>query len=373
MLYFTYHDATHPILTSTSTRFHGLISKQINMKNTSVAYSFNNTFLSSTKAFPSKAEGIAWCIAFALEAVLIVLGNLLTIILFAVNKNLRKKSLLLVINMAFANLLFGSVFLPLHIYVLGGYHQLWTAMLTTRLNMFSNITKTLFAQVTVISAGLMSCERFYAVYWPLKHRTLSTQEYRRVIFVSWTLGALVCTIFQLQDVSLTSKQFALTLMSYFLVLSLIVCGCNIGIWRELQHRNIAFQQQSRAPQNQRLTKTLSFVAIFGLMSTLPLVVVHFLISFYDLSINWSLLQTVRLSCFSNGFLNPVVYALRIPEFRQALSLGCFKRQAAVNRGDHGSRNNRVADLVSKTELRAPRIDPCELQRACKREIFDTKL
>ena len=47
---------------------------------------------------PSKFEGIAWCIAFLLEAVYIVLGNFLTLVLFAVNKRIRKRSLFLVIN-----------------------------------------------------------------------------------------------------------------------------------------------------------------------------------------------------------------------------------------------------------------------------------
>lgn len=51
-----------------------------------------------------RAEGIAACGAFMLEAVLIVSGNLLTIVLFALEKTLRKKSLFLVVNMAFAQI-----------------------------------------------------------------------------------------------------------------------------------------------------------------------------------------------------------------------------------------------------------------------------
>ena len=77
---------------------------------------------------PSKAEGIVWCSVFALASIFIVVGNLLTIVLFAVNKKLRKKSLFLVINMAFADLLLGAVSMPLHIYIVLGInlYQLWT-------------------------------------------------------------------------------------------------------------------------------------------------------------------------------------------------------------------------------------------------------
>lgn len=76
------------------------------MKNTSETNLSNEKF-SMNPDFPSKLEGITWCIAFVLEAILIVVGNLLTVALFAVDKKLRKKSLFLVINMAFADLLFG--------------------------------------------------------------------------------------------------------------------------------------------------------------------------------------------------------------------------------------------------------------------------
>ena len=58
---------------------------------------------------PSKTESIIWCSLFALEAVFVVVGNLLTIILFTANKKLRKESLFLVINIAVADLMLGVV------------------------------------------------------------------------------------------------------------------------------------------------------------------------------------------------------------------------------------------------------------------------
>ena len=58
----------------------------------------------------SSAQVIAWSCTLATEAVVIVVGNLLIIILFALNKKLRsKKSLYLVLNMAFADLFLGGV------------------------------------------------------------------------------------------------------------------------------------------------------------------------------------------------------------------------------------------------------------------------
>ena len=70
--------------------------------------------------FSFRTEGIALCSAFVIEAVLIVLGNLLTIVLFALKKRLRKKSLFLVVNMAFADVMLGAVSLPFFVFLVVG-------------------------------------------------------------------------------------------------------------------------------------------------------------------------------------------------------------------------------------------------------------
>lgn len=72
-------------------------------------------------------EGVTLCSAFMLTFVLVVAGNLITIILFAKNKNIRKKNLFLPINMALADLFLGAVGLPIYIYDVGFYFQLWTS------------------------------------------------------------------------------------------------------------------------------------------------------------------------------------------------------------------------------------------------------
>ena len=98
------------------------------MNNTSVANISEDYRSGISMKVPSKAEDIVWCSVFTLESVFTVVGNLLTIVLFAVDKTLRKKSLFLVINMAFADLLLGAVSMPLYIYIVLGIdlYQLWT-------------------------------------------------------------------------------------------------------------------------------------------------------------------------------------------------------------------------------------------------------
>ena len=95
------------------------------MNSTVAANTSSDNATDSSRMVPSKAEGIALCTAFILSFVFIIVGKLLTIVLFAVNKRLRKRSLFLVINMAFADLMLGTVSLPIYIYTVGTSFQLW--------------------------------------------------------------------------------------------------------------------------------------------------------------------------------------------------------------------------------------------------------
>ena len=141
------------------------------MENNSVTRSSTKTSTSPTMTeTPSKAQGKAMVTAFMFESGLIVMGNVLTLFLFAREKKLRRKSLFLVMNMALAYVMLGAVSLPLLVYFSAGpYYQLWTAKPNIPMSYSFYFLDTTFSQSSLISAVFISCERFYAVYWPLKH------------------------------------------------------------------------------------------------------------------------------------------------------------------------------------------------------------
>ena len=134
-------------------------------------------------------------------------------------------------------------------------------------------------------------------------------------------------------------------MSFPLSFLFIVCACNIGIWRKVRKRNIALQQQNRAAsQNQLLTKTLLFVSAISVLSWLPLVINN-LVIVLDIPMLPLCSQIITILNFSNSFLNPFVYALRISEFRQTLILCCSRRQAVINRPRIERKDNMAAVLT----------------------------
>ena len=65
--------------------------------------------------------------------------------------------------------------------------------------------------------------------------------------------------------------------------------------------------------------------------------------------------------YSNSLVNPILYALRIPEFRKALALCCFRRKAATDGGGNERRDDRKATSTAVTRLRTLRTDASLVQ------------
>ena len=311
--------------------------------NVSTGTSANNTSSSYTPySVPSRVEGITVSVFFLLEAVLIITGNFLTIGLFATERKLQKKSLFLVVNMAFTDLISGAVSLPLYVYVsIGPSYRLWKTSYKT-LEIVWDVTDTTLSQASLISAVFIAFERFYAIYWPLKHRTLSTKAYYITIVIIWTLALLVSAVFNLVKYLISDKAAIYAWMSFPLLFLFIVCGCNIGIYRTFHKRKVSSQQGNRVSQTQRLTATLLLVSTTSLMSWLPLVTANYL--FYVQNITTPkrclIYDIINILNYSNCFLNSVVYSLRILEFRQALVFCLTRRRTVINKEEPEAIDNR---------------------------------
>ena len=224
--------------------------------------SLNNS-LSAMDEMLSEAQVIAWSSALASETVVIFLGNSVhTIVLFIFNKKLQnKKSLYLVMNMAFADLVLGGTSLPLFVYLVTATHsRLYFSEFPT----FLQIVFTVSSMASFTTDALISAERFYAVFWPLKHRTLSTREYKLVILMAWTLDILFSTVYILLFRLSLRAIFAFATL-YGLLLIVTICGLNIVIWRKIQQKSVPCYQ-NRHMQIQRLTKALSLVSVGTLSS-----------------------------------------------------------------------------------------------------------
>ena len=313
---------------------------------------FENETWASMGSAISKAEGIGFCVCFALILISIVLGNLLTIILFAAKKRLRKKSLFLVVNMAFADLMLGAVSLPIYIYLLGKEHHLWKTQWSTSSERFYRFFDDLFMQASLISAAMISGERFYATYHPFKHRTLSQRAYRTLICLTWILASIVSAILFALFVTTSQRGFVYFWLPYTVIMTCSICGWNIAVWRKVQRGYTASKQPNRVNQSKRLTKTLLLVSFIALLSWLPLIAMNAVIFVRPSLVSGRFYYLANMLNFSNSFVNPLLYALRIPDFKDALFLYCYRKKQTLNSSTSELEKYKRPNIVSATESRA---------------------
>lgn len=329
------------------------ILKAINFKSLSQAKMENVSadWLRSAMDSASKEEGIAFCCAFVLEAALVVVTNTIVVVLFVVERKLRKKGFVLVINMAVADLMVGAVSLPLYVYLMVGIaYQLWPVESLKPLKLLYISWEGIFSRASTISAAFISCERCYAVYWPLKHRTLSMRPYRILIFVVWSFSIIIdFSAIQTWNYLKFSKLIV-KYNSYRIIFSsitaAIVCGCNIGIFAKFRQASKENIVKRRAMQTKRLTKTLLFVSTIHVFSWLSVIVVRYLFRhIVFLRVFYLVFNTIFIIHYSGSFINPVVYALRIPEFKQALASCCLRSQDMMKIESWGRKENRPTALT----------------------------
>ena len=115
----------------------------------------------------------------------------------------------------------GAVSLPLYVYLRVGFPQLWivTEDVGVVLDYIYLHFDLIFLQASLISAVFISCERFFAVYWPLRHLTTSTGAYTIVIIIIWTLAATATAVYLLTGNLISNKVGFMFLQYYFQSLS----------------------------------------------------------------------------------------------------------------------------------------------------------
>ena len=117
------------------------------------------------------AVAIVFIVIFALEAAVIIIGNAFTIFVFKTQSGLHlKRTCLLLINLAVADLLVGVGEVVVLV-----IHRIPRSDIRTLTVWWS--VQAFGLCVSVIFLAVLSMERVYAVFWPLRHRVTSARAY----------------------------------------------------------------------------------------------------------------------------------------------------------------------------------------------------
>ena len=285
----------------------------------------------------SSSECITWLAAVLIVSVAIVTVNLLSIILFIKNSDLRTRGMYLVINLTVAYTLVGVISSLKFLRLLSNECKNANS-LNVRSNWEGHIITpflfTWFPLTSLTNITVISLDRMHATFCPFRHRVIKKWVYGVTICVVWVLAGMISTaimLLSLFDKEWPPRRHHYLWQSYSLLCLFVICACYTSIIVKIccgarpQHHGAARRQR-------KLTVTLLIMTIVSLLLWLPFAVATFVYLTTDsirslshtkrMQLNMSLL----LLFYTNSFVNPVVYTIRMPEYRKALQLLFTRRQ-----------------------------------------------
>ena len=290
----------------------------------------------------SSSESITLFAVFLTMSVAIVTVNLISIILFIKNRSLRTRAMYLVISLTVADMFVGgfSHFHLFHVLSLDSC-DIVKINLSQELHVIIFFPYIWFPLTSLTNITAISLDRMHATIRPFRHRLIKKWVYGVTIAGVWVLAAMVSTAGLLlsrsygeersHDLNLWQSYCCLCLfvicVSYSSIAVKFLCGAHP------QHHGAANRQR-------KLTVTLFLMTIVSLLMWLPSTALVLIFLSFKTGIMKSLSsqELLRLDFsliilyFMNSLVNPVVYTIRMPEFRKAL-LVLFKRQRRQNARD----------------------------------------
>ncbi|XP_029209744.2 neuropeptides B/W receptor type 1-like [Acropora millepora] len=270
----------------------------------------------------STAECIAWLSVYGLEAAAMVAFNALTIIVYLKERSLRKRSMFLMINLAVADMFVGTTIF-IKCWLWGIRCNLWTNLPSLELTFLILVLWAISPIASLINIGAISLERTHATFRPFKHRLIKKKIFGAAAAIVWITAGAISTGIVSQIAFQPSLFKGLYIFDITFISSYLFCLLTIIVSYSSMAIKIVYGTQphhrSATSRGRKLTKTLFIVTVVSLLLTLPYIIVHlcFFLQLYT-SIPIHLELFLCFMAYANSLVNPLLYTVRIPEFKRAL-------------------------------------------------------
>ena len=249
---------------------------------------------------------------FLLESLIIVALNATTIATIALTSTLRKRRNVLLVSIAVADFCVGAVSVPIFTAILSGVHvpsnrNLWIAQ------------DTFFAIASMFGLASLSVERMCVISWPLRlQNAKATPLYAVFIGLPWLLALIsAVTHASLEKFNLADFYFSIVTVMISL---LVILVANVVIWVRVSAAYRPAGNQ-RHELERKLAITASVVVMVSLVAWLPFVISNMIIvecrGCYDHDIMWPALRVTKMLHYGNSLVNPIVYVIKLRDFRKA--------------------------------------------------------
>ena len=245
------------------------------------------------------------------------------------NRGLRKRSMYLVINLSVADLLVGGSSEIMNFVDTGTNCNFWKYNVTL-FRIWSNVVL-LFPVTSITNITVISLERMHAIFRPFRHRVIKQWVYGVVITVIWATGMSVTTAVEvIRNFEGQGSYYFYVWASFNSICLLVICVSYTCIVVKI-YCGPHPQHHGAASRERRLTVTLLIVTLVSLLTWLPHVTGSFLyyatdsLSSLTFLTLWRLNYALILLYYANSLVNPLLYTIRMAEFKRAL-VSLFRRQ-----------------------------------------------
>ena len=281
----------------------------------------------------SAAVTVFTCII-TIECFVISAGNIFTIFVFWKNRKLLKRTSSLLINLAVADLLVGLSTLISVVEFRFNSQQFTehSTSNTVQKEMISNVFQSTFSSASVFFLVLISLERAYALIWPLRHRAASTKGYIYSVLFVWIVGISVGGMSLLATYNIINSAHWMVALCAMVIFALaLICLSYFAIRTKLNCRvpaiGTAHNNDNVHNQSKKLSKTLFVVIAASLVFWFPSTVVYCIYYLCSICVPVTLLPISTMLHATNSLVNPIIYSLRIPMFKETMKRMKLKKKS----------------------------------------------
>ena len=265
-----------------------------------------------------------------LECIAIVFTNSITVHIFLSQRKTLRHTSYVLINLALADL---SVGLSAGCFGVENVVLSYTGGKPTAIGCLT--VDFISESASIVFLVVLSLDRMHAVFWPLRHRITKTRSYIYIICTAWLFSFTLALIFIMSYIGIINQKISTSMFILLMaVFPLTVCLVYSRIWLRMKHLRKQSIRKHRHTANNNLTKALLVASLLSVTAWLP-VSATLLVSVlckHCLSLNNSsrAVYAARILQFGNSLLNPVIYNIRMPEFRARLTGLLFRRHSKTS-------------------------------------------
>ena len=290
---------------------------------------------------PSPLQCIPWLVVLGTECLTIVILNVIIIIAFVKQRQPQRRSKYLIIHQTMVDLLVGLVHGPLMIEWCGSICDLWEyhRSFITWLLMLETVFGVQVYQVSFLNLAVISLERVHATFRPFKHRFIKKWVYGVIITVIWLVPTVMNSISSgIVPLTFFFAYYAIIVFAFYFTVLFVVVACYTSICLKVRCNHHPLHHYAAGVRERKLTGTLFLVTFGSLITFLPEIVYwgswasspEFVLSFSN-QLSFNYLMVVITFVVANSLINPIIYAVRMPEVRTSILVIIFRRaQNSIN-------------------------------------------